>query len=638
MNSSGWIQLALYVAALAVITKPMGLYLLQVLDANGKTWFDSILKPLERLTYKIIGVRAGEEHDWRGYTWAMLLFSLAGCVFTYAILRLQNVLPLNPQGFGALTPDLAFNTAVSFTTNTNWQSYAGESTMSYLSQMVALAIHNFTSAAVGIAIAAAFVRGIARHSTRLLGNFWVDTVRITYYLLLPICLVFALFLVSQGMIQNFKPYTKAKLLESYSIQVQQTDAKGQPVTTNVVVMTQAPQLDQNGKPVLTNGVAVMRDVPQLDAKGQPVMTNIVVLVNQKVDEQDIVQGPMASQVAIKMLGTNGGGYTNANAAYPFENPTPLSNFLQMLSIFSIGSGLTWYLGRMTKNQAHGWAIWATMTILFLTGAVVAWHYEAAGNPIHQQLGVSFADGNMEGKEVRFGIFNSALFATITTDASCGAVNSMHDSFTALGGLVPLFNIQLGEIIFGGVGAGLYGMLVFVVLAVFIAGLMVGRTPEYLGKKINAFDVKMAMLTLLILCLSILGFSAWAVVSAWGLAGLNNSGPHGLSEILYAYSSCVGNNGSAFAGLSANTPWYNTTLGIAMLFGRFLMIVPIMALAGSLAQKKLVPASSGTFPVSGGTFVILLIGTILLVGALNFLPVLALGPIVEHFLMLQGKLF
>ena len=610
MNASGWIQLALYVAALAAITKPMGLYLMQVLDANGKTWFDPILKPLERLTYKIIGVRAGEEQDWRGYTWAMLLFSLAGCVFTYAILRLQNFLPLNPQGFGALTPDLAFNTAVSFTTNTNWQSYAGESTMSYLSQMVALAIHNFTSAAVGIAIAAAFVRGIARHSTRLLGNFWVDTVRITYYLLLPICLVFALFLVSQGMIQNFLPYTKAKLLESYTIQVQKTDDKGQPVTTNMTVTVD----------------------------GKTVVTNVPVMVDQKVEEQDIVQGPMASQVAIKMLGTNGGGYTNANAAYPFENPTPLSNFLQMLSIFSIGSGLTWYLGRMTKNQAHGWALWATMTVLFLTGAVIAWHYEAAGNPIHQQLGVSFADGNMEGKEVRFGIFNSALFATITTDASCGAVNAMHDSFTALGGLVPLFNIQLGEIIFGGVGAGLYGMLVFVVLAVFIAGLMVGRTPEYLGKKINAFDVKMAMLTLLILALTILGFSAWAAVSAWGLAGLNNSGPHGLSEILYAYSSCVGNNGSAFAGLSANTPWYNTTLGIAMLFGRFLMIVPIMALAGSLAQKKLVPASSGTFPVSGGTFVILLIGTILLVGALNFLPVLALGPIVEHFLMLQGKLF
>ncbi len=599
MNSSGWIQLALFVGALALITKPMGLYLMQVLDANGKTWLDPVLKPLERLTYKIMGVRAGEEHDWRGYTWAMLLFSLASCVFTYAILRLQNFLPLNPQGFGALSPDLAFNTAVSFTTNTNWQSYAGESTMSYLSQMVALTIHNFASAAIGIAIAAALVRGIARHSTRLLGNFWVDTVRVTYYLLVPICLVFAIVLVSQGMIQNFLPYTKAKLLEPMKISVAKVDDKGQPV------------LDQAGKPVMEE---------------------------QTIEDQTIVQGPMASQVAIKMLGTNGGGYTNANAAHPFENPTPLSNFLQMLSIFSIGSGLTWYLGRMTKNQAHGWAIWATMTILFLTGAVVAWHYEAAGNPIHQQLGVSFADGNMEGKEVRFGIFNSAVFATITTDASCGAVNAMHDSFTALGGLVPLFNIQLGEIIFGGVGAGLYGMLVFVVLAVFIAGLMVGRTPEYLGKKIGAFDVKMAMLTLLILAMTILGFSAWAVVSPWGLAGLNNSGPHGLSEILYAFSSATGNNGSAFAGLTANTPWYNTALGIAMLFGRFLMIVPIMALAGSLAQKKLVPASAGTFPVHGGTFVILLIGTILLVGALNFLPVLALGPIVEHFLTAQGKLF
>ena len=599
MNSSGWIQLALYLVALAVITKPMGLYLMQVLDANGKTWLDPIVKPLERFTYKIMGVRAGDEHDWRGYTWAMLLFSLASCVFTYAILRLQNVLPLNPQGFGALSPDLAFNTAVSFTTNTNWQSYDGESTMSYLSQMVALTIHNFASAAIGIAIAAAFVRGIARHSTRLLGNFWGDTVRVTYYLLVPLCLVFAIVLVSQGMIQNFLPYTKAKLLEPMKISVAKVDDKGQAV---------------------------------LDAAGKPVMEE------QTVEDQTIVQGPMASQVAIKMLGTNGGGYTNANAAHPFENPTPLSNFLQMLSIFSIGSGLTWYLGRMTKNQAHGWAIWATMTILFLTGAVVAWHYEAAGNPIHQQLGVSFADGNMEGKEVRFGIFNSAVFATITTDASCGAVNAMHDSFTALGGLVPLFNIQLGEIIFGGVGAGLYGMLVFVVLAVFIAGLMVGRTPEYLGKKIGAFDVKMAMLTLLILAMTILGFSAWAVVSPWGLAGLNNSGPHGLSEILYAFSSATGNNGSAFAGLTANTPWYNTALGIAMLFGRFLMIVPIMALAGSLAQKKLVPASAGTFPVHGGTFVILLIGTILLVGALNFLPVLALGPIVEHFLTAQGKLF
>jgi len=638
MNTSGWLQLALFVGALALITKPMGLYLMRVLDPNGKTWLDPVIRPIERLSYWLMGVRAGQEQNWRQYTWAMLLFSLVSCVFTYAILRLQNFLPLNPQGFGALSPDLAFNTAISFTTNTNWQSYSGESTMSYLSQMVALVIHNFCSAATGIAIAAALVRGIARHSTQLLGNFWVDLVRVTYYLLLPLCLVLAVFYVSQGMIQNFKPYTQARLVESYTIQVQQTDAKGQPVTTNVAVTVQAPKLDAKGQPLMTNGVAVMMDVPQLDAKGQPVMTNMPIMVSQTVDTQSISQGPMASQIAIKMLGTNGGGNTNANAAHPFENPTPLSNFLQMLSIFAIGSGLTYYLGRMTNNQGHGWSIWGAMMALFLAGTLLCWWAESHGNPIHQQLGVAAADGNMEGKEVRFGIFNSSLFATVTTDASCGAVNSMHDSFTPLGGFVPLFNIQLGEIIIGGVGAGLYGMLVFVVLAVFIAGLMVGRTPEYLGKKIQSFDVKMAMLSLLILCLTILGFSAWAMVSAWGLAGLNNSGPHGLSEILYAYSSCVGNNGSAFAGLSANTPWYNTTLGIAMLFGRFLMIIPIMALAGSLAQKKFVPASAGTFPVSGGTFIILLLGTVLLVGALNFLPALTLGPIVEHFLMLQGKLF
>jgi K+-transporting ATPase ATPase A chain len=599
MQTSGWLQLALFVVALTAITKPMGLYLTQVLDARGRTWFDPVLKPLERLTYWLMGVRSDQEQDWRQYTWAMLLFSLVSCVFTYAILRLQNVLPLNPQGLGALTPHLAFNTAVSFTTNTNWQSYGGESTMSYLSQMVALAIHNFTSAATGIAIAAAVVRGIARHSTHLLGNFWVDLVRVTYYLLLPICLVLAVFYVSQGMIQNFKPYTKAKLLEPMKVSVAKVDAKGSPV------------LDKDGKPVMEE---------------------------QTVEEQTIVQGPMASQIAIKMLGTNGGGYVNANAAHPFENPTPLSNFIQMLSIFAIGSGLTYYLGRMTKNQAHGWSVWGAMVTLFLAGVLLCWWAEAKGNPIHQQLGITAADGNMEGKEVRFGIFNSALFATVTTDASCGAVNAMHDSFTPLGGLVPLFNMQLGEIIIGGVGAGLYGMLVFVVLAVFIAGLMVGRTPEYLGKKIQSFEVKMAMLSLLILCLTILGFAAWASVSQWGLAGLNNNGPHGLSEILYAYSSCVGNNGSAFAGLNANTPWYDTTLGIAMLFGRFLMIVPIMAMAGSLAQKKLIPASTGTFPVSGGTFVMLLLGTVLLVGALNFLPALTLGPIVEHFLMLQGKLF
>ena len=599
MRSIDGLQFGLFVAALALITKPMGLYLVQVLDAKGRTWFDPILRPLEKITYRLMDVNAEREQDWKQYTVAMLLFSAVTCIFTYAILRLQNHLPLNPQGFGALSPDLAFNTAVSFTTNTNWQSYTGEVTMSYLSQMVALVIHNFGSAATGIAIAAALVRGIARHSVATLGNFWVDLIRTTYYLLLPICLVFAVVLVSQGVIQNFSPYAKAKLLEPMKISVAKTDA--------------------NGKPVL-------------DKAGNPVMEE------QTVTDQIIVQGPVASQIAIKMLGTNGGGYVNANAAHPFENPTPLSNFLQMLSIFAIGSGLTYYLGRMTKNQAHGWSIWTAMMILFLGGALLCWWAESSGNPIHQQLGIAAADGNMEGKEVRFGIFNSALFASVTTDASCGAVNSMHDSFTPLGGFVPLFNIQLGEIIIGGVGAGLYGMLVFVVLAVFIAGLMVGRTPEYLGKKIQSFEIKMAMLSLLILCLTILGFAAWASVSQWGLAGLNNNGPHGLSEILYAYSSCVGNNGSAFAGLNANTPWYNTTLGTAMLFGRFLMIVPIMALAGSLAAKKISPASGGTFPVSGGTFVILLLGTVLLVGALNFLPCLALGPVVEHFLMLQGKLF
>jgi K+-transporting ATPase ATPase A chain len=599
MQASGWLQFALYFVALVLITKPMGLYLLQVLDANGRTWLDPVVRPLERVTYRLMGVDSSKEHSWKQYTLALLLFSLVGCLFTYAILRLQNILPLNPQGLGPVSSHLAFNTAVSFTTNTNWQNYGGESTMSYFSQMVALVFHNFVSGATGIAIAAAFVRAIARHSANTLGNFWVDLVRVTYYLLLPICLVFAVFLVSQGMIQNFKPYTKATLVEPMKIQVEKKNDQGETIK---------------------------------GADDKPVMEE------QTVTEQNIVQGPMASQVAIKMLATNGGGYVNANAAHPFENPTPLSNLIQMLSIFAIGSGLTYYLGRMVKNQKHGWTIWAAMSILFVGGVLLCWWAESAGNPIHHQLGVAAADGNMEGKEVRFGIFNSALFATITTDASCGAVNSMHDSFTPLGGFVPLFNMQLGEIIIGGVGAGLYGMLVFVVLAVFIAGLMVGRTPEYLGKKIEAYEVKMAMLSLLILAISILGFAAWAVVSKWGLAGLNNNGPHGLSEILYAYSSGAGNNGSAFAGLSANTPWYNTTLGLDMLFGRFLMIVPIMALAGSLVQKKVAPASAGTFPVSGGTFLILLLGTMLLIGALNFLPALTLGPVVEHFLNLQGKLF
>jgi K+-transporting ATPase ATPase A chain len=603
MNISGFVQLALYIGLLLLITKPLGIYLFQVLDANGKTFLDPVLKPVERLTYRILGVDPEREQGWIHYTIAMLIFSMVTMVFTYGILRLQNLLPLNPQQLPAVTDALAFNTAASFTTNTNWQNYGGESTMSYLSQMLALASHNFFSAAVGIAIAAAVVRGIARHSSKTIGNFWVDLVRLTYYLLLPISIVFALFLVSQGIVQNFKPYDTAKVVEGQTVQVPKKDDKGNPVN---------------------------------DEKGNPVM------VDQKVDSQSIVQGPVASQMAIKMLGTNGGGYMNANAAHPFENPTPLSNFIQILSIFSIGSALTYYLGRMVKNQKHGWAVWITMALLFVAGVLVCWGAEAAGNPIVHKLGVDPAGGNMEGKEVRFGIYNSALFATVTTDASCGAVNSMHDSFTPLGGFVPLFNIELGEIIFGGVGAGLYGMIIYIVLAVFIAGLMVGRTPEYLGKKIESYDVKVAAIAVLLMAFSILGFSGWAVLTPWGQAGTNNSGPHGLSEILYAYSSCTGNNGSAFAGLTGNPtngdPHYNVTLAFATLVGRFGMIIPVMALAGSLGRKKLVATGAGTFPVSGALFVILLIGTILLVGALTFLPALTLTPILEHFLMLNGKLF
>ncbi len=573
-NANAWFQFALYLGALLLITKPLGLYLVQVLDGKGRTWLDPLVRPVERLTYKLCGIDPEKEQSWFGCTLALIFFSLVGLLFTYFVLRYQDHLPLNPQGLAGLSPHLAFNTAASFTTNTNWQSYGGESTMSYFSQMVGLMIHNFTSAAAGIAIAAALVRGIARHSAKTIGNFWVDTVRVTYYLLAPACLIFAMFLVSQGIIQNFAPYTVAHTLEGAT--------------------------------------------------------------------QTIAQGPVASQVAIKMLGTNGGGFFNANAAHPFENPTPLSNFLQMLSIFAIPSALTYWLGRMVKNQRHGWAVWSAMALLFVAGALVCWKAEASGNPIHQQLGVVAADGNMEGKDVRFGIFNSALFATITTDASCGAVNAMHDSFTPLGGLVPLFNIQTGEVIFGGVGSGLYGMLVFVILAVFIAGLMVGRTPEYAGKKIEAYDVKLVMLALMVLAATILGMSAWASAAAWGVAGLNNAGPHGFSEILYAFSSAVGNNGSAFAGLTANPangdPHWNTTLGLAMLIGRFLAIIPLLALAGSFASKRLVPASAGTFKTEGVAFVLLLIGTVVLVGALTFLPALAMGPIVEHFLMNAGNLF
>ena len=600
MDMYGWLQLAAFVGLLLLLTKPMGLYLFRVMDGEGRTFLDPVLKPVELLFYRIFRVDRKQEQDWKQYTISLLMFSLIGLLFTYLILRIQHLLPLNPQGFGPLSPDLAFNTAASFTTNTNWQNYGGESTLSYFSQMVGLAFHNFVSAALGIAIAAALVRGIARRTAKTIGHFWVDLVRVNLYLLLPICLFYALFLVSQGMVQNFKAYETVKVVEPYNVQVAKKDAAGQEMK---------------------------------DAQGKAVMEE------RKIDTQTIAQGPMASQVAIKMLGTNGGGFVNANAAHPYENPTPLSNFIQMLSIFLIPSGLTYYLGRMVKNRRHGWAIWGAMAVLFMAGVLVCWSAESAGNPHLTALGIERAGGNMEGKEVRFGIFNSALFATVTTDASCGAVNAMHDSFTPLGGLVPLVNIELGEVVFGGVGAGLYGMLVFVVLTVFLAGLMVGRTPEYLGNKIEAYDVKVSVLAVLVLCFSILGFAAWAAVSPWGIAGLNNTGPHGLSELLYAYSSAVGNNGSAFAGLSANTPWLNTTLGIAMLCGRFLFIVPVLALAGSLAGKKLVPESAGSFPVSGLTFVVLLVGTVLIVGALTFFPALALGPIVEHFIMTgSGKLF
>ena len=593
MDFYGWIQLVFYVVILLSLTRPIGIFLVRVLDADGRTFLDPVLKPVERLLYRLLRLDPKKEQDWKQYTLSLLAFSLVGLLFTYTILRLQNLLPLNPQGFGAVSPDLAFNTAASFTTNTNWQSYGGESTLSHFSQMVGLAFHNFVSAAAGIAIAAALVRGVARHTSKTIGQFWVDLIRVNLYLLLPLCIAYAVFLGSQGMIQNFKPYEKAMLSEPVTIQVPQKDATGQEIK---------------------------------DREGNAVMEQ------RRVETQTIAQGPVASQVAIKMLGTNGGGFFNANASHPYENPTPLSNFIQMLSIFLIPSGLTYYLGRMVKNQKHGWAVWAAMAILFLSAFTICWWAESAGNPRLHGLGVDASGGNMEGKEVRFGIFNSALFATVTTDASCGAVNSMHDSFTPLGGLIPLFNMQLGEVVFGGVGAGLYGMLVFVILAVFLTGLMVGRTPEYLGKKIEAYDVKVSVLAVLILIFSILGFTSWAAVSEWGVAGLNNAGPHGLSEMLYAYSSGTGNNGSAFAGLATNTSWYNTTLGLAMLFGRFAMIVPVLALAGSLARKKLIPASGGSFPVWGFTFTLALVGIVLIVGALTFLPALALGPIVEHFLM------
>jgi K+-transporting ATPase ATPase A chain len=590
MTANGWFQIGLYLLVLFLITKPIGIFLARVFERQ-KTFLDPILRPVERLIYRLCGVDESKEMRWTEYGTTMLVFSAASLILLYLFERLQHWLPWNPQRLANVSPDLAWNTAVSFTTNTNWQAYTPETTMSYLTQMAGLAYHNFASAAVGIALAIAVIRGVSRHESKTIGNFWVDLTRCFLWVLLPVCLVGSLVLVSQGVVQNLKPYATAQLVEPQTVQTQGSD----------------------GKPV-----------------------------SQTVTQQVIAVGPTASQEVIKMFGTNGGGFFYANSAHPYENPTPFTNFFEMILIFAIPSGLTYTLGRMTKSQGHGWAVWSAMAALFLVGVSTAYWAEARGNPqlagVDQTASALHSGGNMEGKEVRFGIANSALFATATTDASCGAVNSMHDSYTPLGGMVPLVNIMLGEVIFGGVGSGLYGILVFVILAVFIAGLMVGRTPEYLGKKIEAFDVKMAMLSVLISSLTILVFAAIAVVAKFGTSSISNPGPHGLSQILYAYTSSTGNNGSAFGGLNANTLWYNTSTAIAMLLGRFFVVVPILAIAGNLARKKVSPASLGTFPVTGPLFTILLVSTILIVGALTFFPALSLGPILEHLLMLSGKAF
>jgi K+-transporting ATPase ATPase A chain len=579
MALNGWLQILFFAVLILAVTKPLGVFMTHVFNRE-RTFLDSILRPIERLIYRLTRVNAEREMPWTEYAFSMLLFSVVSMVVLYLLQRLQGVLPFNPQhlpgvdstGFTASS----FNTAASFTTNTNWQSYVPETTMSYLTQMAGLAYQNFVSAAVGIALAIAFIRGIARHEMQTIGNFWVDMVRATLWVLLPFCIVGALLLVSQGVVQNVKPYEAVQLLD-------------------------------------TNGT------------------------------QTIAHGPVASQEAIKMWGTNGGGFFNANSAHPFENPTPFSNLLEMFAIFAIPAGLTYTLGRMSGSQKHGWAVWTAMAVLFMVGVTVTYWSEARGNPLlahtDQVASAMQSGGNMEGKEVRFGLANSALFATITTDASCGAVNSMHDSFTPLGGLVALANIMLGEVIFGGVGAGLYGILIYVVLAVFIAGLMVGRTPEYLGKKIEAYDVKMAILVVLVFPLTILIFAAISLAApSFGTSQLNNAGPHGLSEILYAFTSGAGNNGSAFAGISANTFWYNTTIGLATLIGRFFMIIPMLAIAGNLAAKKVAPPSLGTFPVTTPLFTVLLTSVIVIVGALTFFPALSLGPVVEHLLMHAGRTF
>ena len=571
MTVAGWLQIAVFLLLIAAVAKPLGVYMYRVFEGKRQP-LPKLLGPIERFLYRLCGVDPSKEQTWLQYTLALLVFSLLGLVVTYAIERLQGALPLNPQKFAAVPPDLAFNTAASFTTNTNWQAYSGESTMSYLTQMAGLAWHNFTSAAAGIGVALALARGLTRRggpdASRTLGNFWVDLVRATLYVLLPLSFVAALLLVWQGVIQDFSAYREITTLEG------------------------AKQL--------------------------------------------LTLGPVASQEAIKELGTNGGGFFNANSAHPFENPTPFSNFFELLLIFAIPGALTYLYGRMAGSQKQGWALFGAMAALFIAGVAVAYPSEAAGNPALRGLAVDQSGGNLEGKEARFGIAASTLFATVTTDASCGAVNAMHDSFTPLGGLVPLVNIQLGEVIFGGVGAGLYGMLVMVLLTVFIAGLMVGRTPEYLGKKIEAREMKLAMLYVLIFPLLILGFSGWAAVAPYGVSSLNNAGPHGLSEILYAYTSATGNNGSAFAGLNANTPFWNVSMGVVMLAGRFLMIVPALAIGGSMVGKKVVPPGPGTFPTDTLLFASLLVGVILIVGALTFFPALSLGPVVEHFLAAGGK--
>jgi K+-transporting ATPase ATPase A chain len=590
MTANGWLQIGIYLVILLALTKPMGVYMTRVFSGQ-KTFLDPVLRPVERLLYRVTGVDETREMPWTEYAIAMLLFSGVSMLLLYLIERVQQWLPWNPQHLATVAPDLAFNTAASFTTNTNWQNYSGESTMSYLTQMAGLAYHNFASAAVGVVLAIAVVRGIARRESKTIGNFWVDMTRCFLWILLPVCLVAALVFVSQGMIQNLRPYDTAKLVNPQTVETKGADGK---TTTQVVT------------------------------------------------DQVIAQGPLASQEAIKEFGTNGGGFFNANSAHPFENPTPFTNFLQLLLIFTIPAGLTYTLGRMTGSPRHGWAVWAAMALLFLAGVTVAYWAEAKGNPllrgVDQRVSAMQPGGNMEGKEVRFGIADSALYATITTDASCGCVNSMHDSFMPLGGMVPLINIMLGEVVFGGVGAGLYGIIVFVILAVFIAGLMVGRTPEYLGKKIEAYDVKMAMLSVLIFSLSILAFTAIAVVNKFGTSSISNPGPHGLSQILYAYTSTTGNNGSAFGGLNGNTLWFNVSLAFATLLGRFIQHIPILAIAGNLARKRLVPASAGTFPVTTPLFTFLLISVILIVSALTFFPALSLGPILEHLLLRTGKVF